>query len=1406
MLLLITSKMAVIDNITRTLSNIFTARIDQPSFQYTPGQTLLTPPVPDMSFNTVQIDSVPTTTYLTPDIPQMEFTAGPDIEPLPTTTYLTPNIPQMEVTAGPTTGPLPTTTLLTPRPPQLDIDKPNIDFEEGLEKVKTRLSPYVDDLKSDKEIIRTKLEKVKTSVVEPVVGYVKSEADIVKDYVEANINKDKVMGDIKSGISEVGLLGEYIREDVRPVIDKVKKWSGEREIVFTKTPLIPGAQTGVSVYTPSVIKKDNYDMLKTVTGSDIVHGSDVKKAVGEKIGGIIDYHVDKSREIDEKIKAKDLKETGFYTKLPIVPSLPLGNMYVPSGIIGKDNVDIYRAATGSDIITGTQIDERISGERKEIEDTMERVSLDIIDNSEAGKRAKLVDEKWMRSGDIVNNQFVGDPGNYAIYTAEVEKANEGIETFANSDDFREKLANKTGDESWKLMKLDFEDKFIPKTPRDFRQAGVISAVAVSSIPVAIAAASMTTIPAGVVTAWKATEVVGGAAEIFFGGRKALDPTLPQAQRVMGVGEVALGVFGVGDVGLRKYKAASSFFRNAPSQIYRPSTPKAATRTHSARLYVIDEKAGKVLLTKDKNSGNWSSPGGFTDPGVERSLVGAFREFGEELYKMPKDIKTSKDIKKFLDTKDIKMDDAKFIESLGTYDELHKNYLLPVDNYKKYKFTPGSDVQDYKWVDIDDFNKRFKGYTGGTRKNPAGEKLYARDKNPIRSDEILSLVRYEKVMEVNKEIAKLSDVDRKLKLGKATKWARTKFGTNEYKHLMETPELQDTLIKDYLLDTTKGISPQTRSYVRPAEQIIMGTKQTPEGPVQVNRWLQKRSKTGQFVKFQKDTPIGISRGSRYDVPQDETFEYANPIYGDQTLIHASPGDLKYEKVNGVDFLAVKPDLAKRGKTDKSYIYFQPGENPGGRGYLGVSYLETQPKKFKISLWNPKPQITIQSSKIKKRVGYEEGLSKKATRSHKRELEAVKKEGGRSSVKMSDGESFYLAGREIKVRRTRPATDKEQAMFTESQTAAQPQMPDILSPIKKIDKQMEKIPGGLKSLHENKRGSAGFGQDLDFVSLHKTKDGVDIANVKDLTRVKKLLDTKKKKKLDKFDSLSSSYVEPIGAFSPRAIPIIPYDRPEFETKSDSIIETVYAGKKNDIDIEVRPKDTSYTPKDSSYIPKDSSYIPRPQDYTPRPQDYTPKDSSYIPRPQDYTPRPQDYTPRPQDYTPRPQDYTPRPQGYSPRPPGTAPISSILANPKRKQRQRVPSLADPLKKKKKLKKKGRQKGYEPFVLRKGVWVQVGGTTTKAKAMKRGETEVLRTPSATFKVRESLRTIAATKKKPQQYTPSKKFRAHKIKKGKIIPLKDTFIQKKRGGSGRIASAGEKLGITSKGIAKRKEKSLAMW
>lgn len=106
---------------------------------------------------------------------------------------------------------------------------------------------------------------------------------------------------------------------------------------------------------------------------------------------------------------------------------------------------------------------------------------------------------------------------------------------------------------------------------------------------------------------------------------------------------------------------------------------------------------------------------------------------------------------------------------------------------------------------------------------------------------------------------------------------------------------------------------------------------------------------------------------------------------------------------------------------------------------------------------------------------------------------------------------------------------------------------------------------------------------------------------------------------------------------------------------------------------------------------------------------------------------------------------------------------------------------------------KAYQTWIKRAGRWRALSGVYAKGEAIRRGERESIRTLAATFKITPTEKLIKAP---PVEYKPSPRmFRGYRIVKGKIVPLKEEWIQKARF---RLGTIGEVKEIQ---LAKKKSK-----
>jgi len=85
-----------------------------------------------------------------------------------------------------------------------------------------------------------------------------------------------------------------------------------------------------------------------------------------------------------------------------------------------------------------------------------------------------------------------------------------------------------------------------------------------------------------------------------------------------------------------------------------------------------------------------------------------------------------------------------------------------------------------------------------------------------------------------------------------------------------------------------------------------------------------------------------------------------------------------------------------------------------------------------------------------------------------------------------------------------------------------------------------------------------------------------------------------------------------------------------------------------------------------------------------------------------------------------------------------------------------------------------FQTMLKRKGRYNPIGFPSARGKAIKAGETAALATLARSFKIIPTRKQTTELTLVPENYAPSSKlFRGYKIRKGKIIPLKDEWIQK---------------------------------
>lgn len=129
-------------------------------------------------------------------------------------------------------------------------------------------------------------------------------------------------------------------------------------------------------------------------------------------------------------------------------------------------------------------------------------------------------------------------------------------------------------------------------------------------------------------------------------------------------------------------------------------------------------------------------------------------------------------------------------------------------------------------------------------------------------------------------------------------------------------------------------------------------------------------------------------------------------------------------------------------------------------------------------------------------------------------------------------------------------------------------------------------------------------------------------------------------------------------------------------------------------------------------------------------------------------------------------------------------------------IPGKREPRVKKKK--KPRFETGYIPYVIRGGKKVYIGRPQTREEALRKGKKKVLETAAVTFGVAKSEKKVPFKKDKP--FVPGKEIRSYKLVKGKKVPLKNEFIQKRKA---RIKTPGEIREIPLKAKIKRRKSKL---
>lgn len=344
--------------------------------------------------------------------------------------------------------------------------------------------------------------------------------------------------------------------------------------------------------------------------------------------------------------------------------------------------------------------------------------------------------------------------------------------------------------------------------------------------------------------------------------------------------------------------------------------------------LIEDSNGRVLYHVDKNTGLSILPGGAINKG-ESALNAAKRELFEE---------TGLKIK------------LKPFDKVVTEREANYIYKAVVDDLNK--LIPTLNAQAKEVVGFRALNPG--NYTGRSQLNVFGSR-------GVRAEDLYIGSRAKAINEINEQIARFTLVQKTILTNQAKEELTRLFGKQA---LMLS---KDNLLREYLL-MKKGMQ-YRKLYINPVRETFTRAGK----PVFLKRRVEKPSlrkpssivdfltgkKPGQFKKFQKEAPIAVGFGSRYDVPFKRLKEYEDNLL---TYLHGSPGRIKtdleiYGEANPADLLTgrvnIKSDetfkvLKSKAKRGEDVLYFHPPATPTGEeAYLGASYLGLLRKVPKIT---------------------------------------------------------------------------------------------------------------------------------------------------------------------------------------------------------------------------------------------------------------------------------------------------------------------------------------------------------------------------------------------------------------------------------------------------------------------------
>lgn len=543
-------------------------------------------------------------------------------------------------------------------------------------------------------------------------------------------------------------------------------------------------------------------------------------------------------------------------------------------------------------------------------------------NSLASSSSNL--DKWQSK--IQNDEFIGTPEEFAQYSIEFTDYERKLNRF-NQLDSRMKslgLMDVIGQGTLGLAARGVQA--LPSTSAEVTYTGLKLYAPTKAVFPAVLRLS------NFLTATKTGKSIGAAADIYFGlegGKAFLTPEGTPESRVGGLAVGGLSGYGLikqgGEILSSIPRGTSRVSRLSTEAINEPFVRKRAT-------VILEDSKGNILYHVDKNTGLAILPGGALNKGESAAKAAARELFEETGLKI--------NLKQF--DKVITEREANYIYK-ATVEDL--NTILP--NLK----AQAKEVGSFRLINP-------RRYTGRTQLNL----FSSRD---VRSEDLYIGSRSAAVEDIDRTIAALAP-SRKTELVNRAR--------NELINVYGKEALRlkpNNLLKEWFL-YKRGmqyrklyINPIAESFVRRGQPVFLKKrvkKPSLKSPSSLIDFMLGR-KPGQFKRFQREAPIAVGFGSRYDVPFKELRKYGGNL---NTYLHGAPSKIPLNSKGGIgsaepgfnNLLGIltgrKPlvktvtsyapksksfkVLSNKGKRGEQVLYFQPPATPTGEeAYLGASYL-------------------------------------------------------------------------------------------------------------------------------------------------------------------------------------------------------------------------------------------------------------------------------------------------------------------------------------------------------------------------------------------------------------------------------------------------------------------------------------